>query len=98
MTFGAYPPTATEAEIEHLIDVTKDWSAGNGLTIRPPPTVIAAEADPNGISAVSAPVTLFPSPFPKQCFEQAKNVQKSYNELYAAVSRNESFIAETVAA
>lgn len=93
-----YPPSVTDNEVAHLTEVVKDWSAGNGLVIRPPPTVIASEADPNGITAVSAPVTLFPSPFPKECFAQAAEVQKAYNELYASVSRDEAFLEETVKA
>ncbi|KAJ6780707.1 hypothetical protein PWT90_02315 [Aphanocladium album] len=96
LTSAAYPPSLSEAETKHLVNTIKDWSAGNGLEIRPPPTVIAAEADPNGIAAINAPVTLFPSPFPRQCFAQALGVQTAYNELYAAVSRNEEFIEDTV--
>jgi hypothetical protein len=69
---------------------------GNGLAIRPPPAVIPTEVDPTGIAAVNAPVTLFPSPFPRQCFAQAKAVQKTYNELYAFVSRDEEFISDVV--
>lgn len=93
---AAYPPTLSDAETEHLVDTIKDWSAGNGLVIRPPASVIATEADPKGIAAINAPVTLFPSPFPRQCFAQALGVQTAYNELYAAVSRNEAFIEDTV--
>jgi glutathione synthase len=96
LTSGQYPPSLTDAEQARLIETVKDWTIGNGLAIRPPPTVIAAEADPQGIAAVSAPVTLFPSPFPKQCFAQARFVQQAYNELYAAVSRDEDFIEATV--
>lgn len=96
ITSAAYPPSLSAAETEHLVNTIKDWSAGNGLVVRPPPTVIAAEADPKGIAAVNAPVTLFPSPFPRQCFAQALGVQTTYNELYAAVSRNEEFIEDTV--
>jgi len=96
LTSGAYPPQLQPSEQQHLVDTIKDWSIGNGLAIRPPPTVIASEADPQGIAAVSAPVTVFPSPFPRVCFEQGKTVQTSYNELYAAVSRDEKFIQKTV--
>lgn len=96
LTSGAYPPKLEPAEQHHLIDTIKDWSIGNGLAIRPPPTVIASEADPEGIAAVSAPVTVFPSPFPRVCFEQGKTVQTSYNELYASVSRDEEFISQMV--
>ncbi|KAH7023644.1 hypothetical protein EDB80DRAFT_47746 [Ilyonectria destructans] len=96
LTSGAYPPNLKAEEREALIETVKDWSIGNGLAVRPPPTVIAAEADPKAISAINVPVTLFPSPFPRQCFAQAKSVQKTYNELYAAVSRDEQFLAQVV--
>lgn len=96
ITGAAYPPTLSAAETEHLVCTVKDWSAGHGLVVRPPPTVIAAEADPKTVAAIPAPVTLFPSPFPRQCFAQALGVQTTYNELYAAVSRNEEFIEDTV--
>lgn len=96
LAHGKYPPQLKDEEQKRLIDTVKDWSAANGLVIRPPPTVIPSEADPNGVAAVSAPVTLFPSPFPRVCFEQGVAVQKSYNELYAAVSRDEEFLSQMV--
>lgn len=96
LTSGAYPPSLPDDEQQHLVDTIKDWSIGNGLAIRPASSIIPAEADPQGIAAVNAPVTLFPSPFPKVCFDQAKLAQTAYNELYASVSRDEAFIAQTV--
>lgn len=98
MANGSYPPDITDAETADLVVAIKDWTAGNGLVIRPPPAVIAAEADPKGITAVSAPVTLFPSPFPKACFAQARSVQESYNTLYSAVARDEALLEHAVKA
>jgi hypothetical protein len=82
---GEYPPTLKPEEKDALIETAKDWSIGNGLAVRPPPTVIASGTDPKGIVAINVPVTLFPSPFPRQCFSQGKAVQKTYNELYASM-------------
>ncbi|KAJ6446527.1 glutathione synthetase-like protein [Purpureocillium lavendulum] len=93
---SSYPPHLTDAEQDNLVLTIKDWSIGNGLAIRPPPAVIPANADPAGIAAINAPVTLFPSPFPRICFEQGKAVQRTYNDLYAAVSRDEEFLAQIV--
>lgn len=92
----AFPPSVTDAERDSLVHAIKDWSIGNGLAVRPPSGFIPASADPAGIAAINAPVTLFPSPFPRVCFEQAKAVQATYNELYASVSRDEDFLADTV--
>lgn len=92
----SYPPIISEAESEHLTSIIKDWSIANGLAVRPPVSVVPAEADPHGILATTAPVTLFPSPFPKVCFDQAKSIQKAYNQLYAAIAQDEKFLGDIV--
>jgi glutathione synthase len=91
-----YPPVLEDSERERIVQVVKDWTVGNGLAVRPPASVVPAEVDPHGILATSAPVTLFPSPFPQICFEQAKAVQTAYNELYAKISQDEDFIKRVV--
>jgi hypothetical protein len=91
-----YPPELTTAESEQLLFTIKDWSIAHGLAVRPPPALLASEADPHGILASTAPVTLFPSPFPRVCFEQAKSVQKAYNLLYAAIAQDEAFLQDIV--
>ncbi|KAK7735901.1 Glutathione synthetase [Cytospora paraplurivora] len=96
LTSETYPPDVDDAERKRLIEVIKDWAVANGLTVRPPPSLVAAEADPDGVLATNVPVTLFPSPFPRVCFQQAKAVQKAYNELYARVSQDEDFLSSMV--
>ncbi|KAG6012707.1 hypothetical protein E4U54_007336 [Claviceps lovelessii] len=91
-----FPPHLTSIERENLAQVIKDWASGHGLVVRPPPAVIAAEADPNSITAVPAPVTLFPSGIARHAFRKGLAAQKAYNELYAAVSRDEIFLEDIV--
>ncbi|KAI2630566.1 hypothetical protein GGS21DRAFT_207988 [Xylaria nigripes] len=91
-----YPPVITASEAARLTDAAKDWALAHGLTVRPPPAVIAAGIDPGNILASPVPVTLFPSPFPRVCFEQGVSAQKAYNELYASLSQDEEFLAQTV--
>ncbi|KAI1196604.1 hypothetical protein F5X97DRAFT_304622 [Nemania serpens] len=91
-----YPPEITASEGARLTEVAKDWALAHGLTVRPPPAVLAADADPQSILATAVPVTLFPSPFPKVCFEQGIAVQTAYNELYASISQDEEFLAQIV--
>lgn len=93
---ASFPPPLTDAERDSLVRSAKDWSLANGLAVRPPPGLIPAGDDPAGVAAIHAPVTLFPSPFPRVCFEQARAVQTTYNHLYASVSRNEEFLADMV--
>lgn len=96
LTPETYPPAVDEAERARLVEVIKDWTVANGLTVRPPPSLISADADPSGVLATSVPVTLFPSPFPQVCFDQARTVQKAYNELYAKVSQDVDFLSSMV--
>ncbi len=91
-----YPPTLAAPEAQQLLATIKDWSIAHGLAVRPPPALISAEADPHGILATTAPVTLFPSPFPRVCFEQAKSIQKAYNRLYASIAQDEEFLRDIV--
>jgi len=91
LTGGSYPPSLDDdREKDRLVQTTKDWSIANGLAVRP------AVEDPAGILAINAPVTLFPSPFPKSCFEEAKVIQASYNELYSRISQDEEFLGSLV--
>ncbi|KAK6601291.1 Glutathione synthetase large chain [Botrytis cinerea] len=93
---SSYPPEISAKESEQLLVTIKDWSIAHGLAVRPPPAFLSAEADPHGVLATTAPVTLFPSPFPRICFEQAKSVQKAYNLLYASISQDEAFLEDIV--
>ena len=86
---AAYPPEQSSAETDYLVSLIRDWSMTHGLAIRP-------LTDPIGVVAVTAPVTLFPSHFPRACFQQALSIQNAYNKLYAAISQDEAFLKEIV--
>ncbi|ERS97188.1 glutathione synthase [Sporothrix schenckii 1099-18] len=95
---AAYPPAVDVAEQQRLVQVIKDWSIANGLAVRPPPAAISAtEAALASTLAMTAPVTLFPSPFARSCFEEAQAAQQAYNELYAKISQDEAFLGRIVA-
>lgn len=91
-----YPPQTTPEQSDYLISNLKDWSIAHGLAVRPSPAFVAEEIDPSGVLATTAPVTLFPSPFPAACYEEAREIQKSYNELYAAIAQDEEWLRAIV--
>lgn len=91
-----FPPQLTEEQSDYLITTLKDWSIAHGLAVRPSPAFVSKNIDPSGVLAVTAPVTLFPSPFPRSCFEEAKAIQVAYNELYAAIARDEEWLGGIV--
>lgn len=96
MAYEAYPPEPTSDEVSQLVSIIKDWSIAHGLAVRPPPAVVPESADPHGVLATTAPVTLFPSPFPQVCFEQAQGIQVAYNQLYASIAQDETFLKAIV--
>jgi len=89
-----YPPALNPAQKEFLVRTVKDWATQNGLMVRPAPTFVSKEAESHGVLATNAPVTLFPSPFPRTCFEEAKVLQTVYNKLYAAITCSEEWIGK----
>ncbi|KAI9727597.1 MAG: hypothetical protein M1834_008036 [Cirrosporium novae-zelandiae] len=93
---SSYPPTLTPEQEEYLLDNLKNWSIANGLAVRPTSAFVPEETDPSMSLATTAPVTLFPSPFPRKCFDMAKDLQVSYNELYAAISSDEAWLKDIV--
>ncbi|KKK20168.1 glutathione synthetase [Aspergillus ochraceoroseus] len=76
-----YPPALNPAQREFLVRTIKDWTTQNGLMVRPAPTFVSKDVNPHGVLATNAPVTLFPSPFPRSCFEEAEALQTVYNKL-----------------
>lgn len=91
-----YPPDLSSEQFGYLVDNVKDWSIAHGLAVRPVPSFVSKEQDPNGSLAITAPVTLFPSLFPRGCFEQGKAIQTAYNELYAAIASDEAWQRQIV--
>lgn len=90
----SFPPKASEEQLEYLVQIVKDWAIFNGLVVRPNPAFISNEVNPNHVVATNAPVTLYPSPFPRTCFENAQRLQTVYNELYAAIASDEEWLGE----
>lgn len=90
--YATYPPPLTREQEEYLVQCVKDWSIQHGLTVRPSPSFVSKEADPHAVLATNAPVTLFPSPFPRSCFDQAREIQAVYNELYATIANDEEWL------
>lgn len=93
--FQNYPPTLSEEQRSYASTFVRNWTAEHGLLVRPSTAQVPEESNPHGVLATNAPVSLFPSPFPRKLFEQAQSLQPVYNELYAAIACNEDFL-ETV--
>lgn len=92
--YSDYPPELTGEQHEHLLSVVKNWSIQHGLTVKPQPSFVPKDVDPHAVLATNAPITLFPTPFPKPCFDGVVAIQSAYNELYAAISGHEEWLGK----
>ncbi|KAE9985009.1 hypothetical protein EG328_007999 [Venturia inaequalis] len=91
-----YPPELSDARRQFLVTNLKDWSIANGLAVRPAPSYVPQKQDPELSLATTAPVTLFPSLFPRSCFEQGIKIQTAYNKLYSAIAQDEEWLKPIV--
>ncbi|KAF2841548.1 glutathione synthetase-like protein [Patellaria atrata CBS 101060] len=94
--YPKYPPDLNEERASFLLSNLKDWSIAHGLAVRPAPSFVESEKDPAGVLATTAPVTLFPSLFPRTCFEEGLEIAQAYNELYAAIIRDEEWLGNII--
>lgn len=80
-------PSLLQLQEDDLQLALTQWSLGNGLTMYPPGFNVS--------STGAAPVTFFPTPFPRTAFQTAIDVQKVFNELYiGVVSRQKSWLLQ----
>lgn len=94
--YAEYPPQLTPEQQEFLVTATKDWAIQNGLAVRPNPAILPEGIDSNHVLATTAPVTLFPSPFPRACFTEAQALQPLYNQLYASITSNQEWLGKII--
>lgn len=82
-------PTLSEAGEQALVEKLSHWSLANGLVMYPPGFSLQ--------SATNAPVTLFPTPFPKEMFNKALEVQQPFNVLYTnIVAKHKDWLLQEV--
>lgn len=93
--YSDYPPELTQDRQQLLVTAVKNWAIQHDLTVLPPPSAISARTGTNEVPT-NAPVTLFPSPFPRACFKEAMALQAIYNKLYASVTCDEEWLRDIV--
>ena len=91
----AWPPDVTTEQLDQLTLLATIWALSHSLIYlppftpdKPPPTVPE--------SAVHAPLSLFPTPIPRQLFEKALALQHAYNILYSRVALDTAFLDEVM--
>ena len=85
-----FPPELDTSTQSFLVTSLTDYALSHGLTVRP---AIVSEGT---YLASHAPVTLFPSPYPRKNWEHALEVQRIYNLLYARVSNDTEWLGGVI--
>lgn len=89
--------TLTEEQLIILKDAALDFALSHGLVVRPPSTPLSKD-DPHhatlSTGVINAPVSLFPTPFPKRAFHDAVQIQPLFNQLVHDISEDDAFLKE----
>jgi len=83
------PLDLPKTELEELIDKAKDWALMNGMCLR-------SKVNFNRDALQFAPFALFPSPFPREEFQNACDIQIILNTLIHRVAYDYDFLKETL--
>ena len=84
----SYPPSLPPKALNYLLTSLNDYCLAHGITVRP------VHAGKGNHLASHAPVTVFPSLFPRRAWEQAIKVQQTYNILYSKIANNVEWLGE----
>ncbi|ESK94841.1 glutathione synthetase [Moniliophthora roreri MCA 2997] len=90
MNTDSYPPSLTLEQLNHLHKLATTYALSHGLCYLPP----SPTSPPT--SSIHAPLSLFPSPFPRKLFEKVRRVQATYNVLYSKIAMDEEFLDDVL--
>lgn len=91
---ASWPPAITEEQLEALTLQATTYALSHGLVYLP----VAKEQPPAPTSTIHAPLALFPSPVPRSLFKRARELQRTYNVLYARIATDVTFLDRVMGA
>ncbi|KAF5393771.1 hypothetical protein D9757_000260 [Collybiopsis confluens] len=91
--FAQWPPHLSDKDRETLQFRATSYALSHGLLYLP-----TGAQPPIPTSAIHAPISLFPTPFPRKLFEQAQNLQSIYNVLYSRIAMDIQFLDRVMGA
>lgn len=82
-------PQLSEDQVKELIFNASQFGLANGLVMYPPQPF-------DDYSPVLAPITLYPTPFPKDEFQRSLDISKTYNKLYANIVSERGWLLDII--
>ena len=86
-----WPPEKTDDDLFELHSHIKDYQMTHGSLIK----LVDADDDCGPLS-MPIGVTMFPSLFPKRCFEHGLQIQMTYNELYIRIAEDPKWLHDVL--
>ncbi|GAB7353669.1 hypothetical protein MBLNU459_g4075t1 [Dothideomycetes sp. NU459] len=74
-------------QLADLLTEIKDWQITHGSLLK-----LVGYEEPHTVPARTVGVSLFPTPFPRQCFDQACEIAPIFNRLYAAIAEDDAWL------
>lgn len=90
----SWPPAVSDEQLESLTLQATTYALSHGLVYRP----VAKVQPVVPTSTIHAPLALFPSPIPRTLFNRARQLQHTYNTLYARVATDVAFLDKVMGA
>ncbi|KAL9053446.1 MAG: hypothetical protein Q9162_004749 [Coniocarpon cinnabarinum] len=90
-TLTHHPPDLSDEQMRRLVDDVKDYQITHGSLIK-----LVREEEPHTVPAVPIGVSLFPTPFPRHCFDRAVALQATCNKLYSSVAQDDAWLFEAL--
>jgi hypothetical protein len=98
-----WPPKLSDKRIEYLTKKATTWALAHSFVLVPPdpdydpydPKYKHAPIPPP-TRAQPAPLSLFPTPFPRRLYQQANSLQNMLNALYMRVSLDWEFLDKVI--
>ncbi|WWD19999.1 glutathione synthetase [Kwoniella shandongensis] len=81
-----WPPAMTPEQHAQLILLSSTYALSHGFTLLPP------NSSQPPTSAIPAPLSLLPTPFPRGLYDLAVSLQPIYNALYARIALDWEFL------
>lgn len=81
-----WPPALTQEQQAKLLLLASTYALSRGFTLLPP-----SPTNPP-TSAIPAPLSLCPTPFPRDLYDLAVRIQPAYNALYVNITKDVEFL------
>ncbi|KAF2755510.1 glutathione synthase [Pseudovirgaria hyperparasitica] len=89
-----HPLAIPDNRLQILINQIKDYQITHGSLIKLLPGVNNNEESP--VQSVPVGVAVFPTPWPRELFERATEIQQAFNELYIRISEDPKWLGDVL--